>query len=128
MAAGGSPAAAQGLVLDYVTLNSNQTHYTFRGLRLEHGAEGSQRFGKPGRQLRGVSGRRGNAERRPPDDPWSQPGVVYPSNRLTLTNSLPISVTNWTYSYAGAHNATNSGSSVFDPIGAGHYLAANAAK
>jgi hypothetical protein len=51
--------------------------------------------------------------------------VVYPSNRLTLTNSLLISVTNWTYSFAGAHNATNSSSAVFEPIGAGHhYLAA----
>jgi hypothetical protein len=51
--------------------------------------------------------------------------VVYPSNRLTLTNSLLISVTNWTYSFAGAHNATNPSSAVFEPIGAGHhYLAA----
>jgi hypothetical protein len=31
MAAGGSPASAQGVVLDYVTLNSSQTNYTFRG-------------------------------------------------------------------------------------------------
>jgi hypothetical protein len=50
---------------------------------------------------------------------------VVNSTGLTLTNSLLVSVTNWTYSFAGAHNATNSSSAVFEPVGAGHhYLAA----
>jgi len=50
---------------------------------------------------------------------------VVNSTGLTLTNSLLVSVTNWTYTFAGAHNATNSSTNVFQWAGAGaHYLAA----
>jgi hypothetical protein len=50
--------------------------------------------------------------------------VVDASNALSLTNSLLVSVTNWTYSFYGASNATNSSGSAFQTIGAGnHYLA-----
>jgi hypothetical protein len=52
--------------------------------------------------------------------------VVNTSNALSLTNSLLVSVTNWTYSFYGANNATNSSSSAFQSVGAGHhYLAAH---
>jgi hypothetical protein len=50
--------------------------------------------------------------------------VAYPANSLTLTNSLLVGVTNWTYAFSGAHNATNSSTDIFQWAGAGaHYLA-----
>ena len=54
--------------------------------------------------------------------------VAYPANTLYLTNSLLVSITNWSYAFYGAYNATNSGDGVFATVGAGsNYLAAGSA-
>jgi hypothetical protein len=51
--------------------------------------------------------------------------VVNAASVLALTNSLLVGVTNWTYSFTGANNATNSSSAVFQPVGAGHHYLAS---
>ncbi len=55
--------------------------------------------------------------------------ALYNGGEVSVTNSLFVSVTNWTPGFAGVNNATNSSATgVFQTVGAGgHYLAESSA-
>jgi hypothetical protein len=71
--------------------------------------------------IRGTSGRTINAEHLTAH----RCGTFFYTGTLKLTNSLLVSITNWSTAFSGAFNATNSSSAVFQPVGAGHHYLAS---
>jgi hypothetical protein len=71
--------------------------------------------------IRGTSGRTINAEHLTAH----RCGTFFNTGTLNLTNSLLVSITNWSTAFSGAFNATNSLSAVFQPVGAGHHYLAS---